>query len=49
MPTGCPTGAMVARVNGEEWSRGELADLHHGWGELIAHASRATLGCGRAT
>jgi fumarylacetoacetate (FAA) hydrolase len=37
---GVPRGAMVARVNGEEWSRGELADLHHGWGELIAHASR---------
>ena len=39
---GVPHGAMVARVNGEEWSRGELADLHHGWGELIAHASRDT-------
>ena len=33
---------MVARVNGEEWSRGELADLHHRWGDLIAHASRDT-------
>ena len=33
---------MVARVNGEEWSRGELADLHHGWGDLLAHASRDT-------
>ena len=31
---------MVARVNGDEWSRGELADLHHGWGALVAHASR---------
>jgi 2-keto-4-pentenoate hydratase/2-oxohepta-3-ene-1,7-dioic acid hydratase in catechol pathway len=31
---------MVARVNGEEWSRGELGDLHHSWGTLIAHASR---------
>jgi fumarylacetoacetate (FAA) hydrolase len=37
---GVPRGAMVARVNGEEWSRGELGDLHHGWGSLIAHASR---------
>jgi fumarylacetoacetate (FAA) hydrolase len=37
---GVPRGAMVARINGEEWSRGELADLHHGWGALIAHASR---------
>jgi 2-keto-4-pentenoate hydratase/2-oxohepta-3-ene-1,7-dioic acid hydratase in catechol pathway len=39
---GRPHAAMTASVNGEEWSRGELADLHHGWGELIAHASRAT-------
>jgi fumarylacetoacetate (FAA) hydrolase len=39
---GVPHGTMVARVNGEEWSRGELADLHFGWGDLIAHASRAT-------
>jgi fumarylacetoacetate (FAA) hydrolase len=37
---GVPRGAMVARVNGDEWSRGELADLHHPWGMLIAHASR---------
>ena len=41
---GVPRGAMAARVNGEEWSRGELADLHHPWGTLVAHASRdATL------
>jgi len=39
---GVPRGAMVARVNGDEWSRGELADLHHPWGTLIAHASRDT-------
>lgn len=39
---GIPTGLMTARVNGVEWSRGELADLHFGWGELIAHASRST-------
>jgi fumarylacetoacetate (FAA) hydrolase len=41
-PAGVPHGAMVARVNGEEWSRGELADLHHPWGALLAHASRGT-------
>jgi fumarylacetoacetate (FAA) hydrolase len=40
---GTPRGAMVARVNGEEWSRGQLADLHHPWGSLIAHASRDTM------
>jgi fumarylacetoacetate (FAA) hydrolase len=39
---GVPRASMVARVNGEEWSRGELGDLHHGWGTLIAHASRDT-------
>ena len=38
--TGRPRGAMVARVDGVEWSRGELGDLHHGWGEIVAHASR---------
>jgi len=37
-----PRGTMVATVNGEEWSRGELGDLHHGWGALVAHASRDT-------
>ncbi|MET0903314.1 MAG: fumarylacetoacetate hydrolase family protein [Acidimicrobiales bacterium] len=37
---GVPHGVMAARVNGEEWSRGELADLHHPWGDLVAHASR---------
>lgn len=39
---GVPRAAMVARVDGEIWSRGELADLHHPWGDLIAHASRDT-------
>ena len=38
--SGRPRGAMRATVNGAEWSRGDLADLHFGWGELIAHASR---------
>lgn len=39
---GIPHARMTAMVNGVEWSRGELADLHHGWGELLAHASRDT-------
>jgi 2-keto-4-pentenoate hydratase/2-oxohepta-3-ene-1,7-dioic acid hydratase in catechol pathway len=39
---GLPAGAMTASVNGVEWSRGELRDLHHGWGALLAHASRDT-------
>jgi len=35
---------MVARVNGREYSRGNLGDMHYSWGELIARASRdATL------
>ena len=37
---GRPRGAMVARVNGEEWSRGELGDLHFGFGDLVAFAAR---------
>jgi 2-keto-4-pentenoate hydratase/2-oxohepta-3-ene-1,7-dioic acid hydratase in catechol pathway len=32
--------AMTATVNGEEWSRGNLADLHWGFGEMVAYASR---------
>lgn len=39
---GIPTGVMSATVNGAEWSRGQLADLHFGWADLIAHASRST-------
>ncbi len=39
---GAPAATMTASVNGAEWSRGELADLHHGWGALVAHASRST-------
>ena len=35
-----PAASMVARVNGEEYSRGELADLHHPFGDLVAYASR---------
>jgi 2-keto-4-pentenoate hydratase/2-oxohepta-3-ene-1,7-dioic acid hydratase in catechol pathway len=31
---------MVARVNGEEWSRGTTADMHHRWEDVIAHLSR---------
>lgn len=31
---------MIARVNGREWSRGNLGDMHYSWGEIIAHASR---------
>jgi fumarylacetoacetate (FAA) hydrolase len=33
---------MVARVNGEERSRGNLADMHWPWDELVAHAGRNT-------
>ncbi len=41
--TGRPSGTMVARVDGVERSRGELADIHHPWGDLVAHASRSTI------
>lgn len=35
-----PAAAMVARVNGEEWSRGDLADIHHTFAAMVAYASR---------
>jgi fumarylacetoacetate (FAA) hydrolase len=35
-------GTMVARVNGEERSRGSLADMHHSWDSIRAHAARNT-------
>ena len=35
-------GTMIARVNGEERSRGELADIHHGFPALIEQAARNT-------
>ncbi|MDX6518696.1 MAG: hypothetical protein QOF50_1542 [Gaiellaceae bacterium] len=33
---------MVARVNGEERSRGRLSDIHFGWHDLVAHAAQNT-------
>jgi fumarylacetoacetate (FAA) hydrolase len=36
------SGTMVARVNGEERSRGELGDMHHSWEAILAHAARNT-------
>jgi fumarylacetoacetate (FAA) hydrolase len=33
---------MVARVNGEERSRGELADMYHSWAAIRAQAARNT-------
>jgi fumarylacetoacetate (FAA) hydrolase len=32
-------GTMIARVNGEERSRGSLADMHHGWAALIERSA----------
>ena len=34
---------MVARVNGEERSRGSLSDLHHSWEAIVAQAARNTV------
>jgi 2-keto-4-pentenoate hydratase/2-oxohepta-3-ene-1,7-dioic acid hydratase in catechol pathway len=34
---------MTARVNGEERSRGDLADLYHPWPALLAQAARNTV------
>lgn len=33
---------MTARVNGEERSRGELADIHYSWQEILDQAKRNT-------
>jgi len=35
--------AMTVHVNGVEWSRGRLSDLHWSFGEMLAHASRGTV------
>jgi fumarylacetoacetate (FAA) hydrolase len=35
-------GEMVARVNGEERSRGKLSDLYHSWEAMIARAAENT-------
>jgi len=34
---------MTARVNGEERSRGDLADLHYSWADILAQAARNTV------
>lgn len=31
---------MVARVNGEEWSRGNSGEMHHRFEDVLVHASR---------
>ena len=36
------SATMIARVNGEERSRGSLADMHHSWDAIVAHAARNT-------
>jgi fumarylacetoacetate (FAA) hydrolase len=33
---------MVARVNGEERSRGNLGDMYHSWDAIVEHAARNT-------
>src|SRR5207244_7158731 len=33
---------MVARVNGEERSRGNLASMYHSWDAIVTHAARNT-------
>src|SRR3954452_21308488 len=36
-------GEMIARVNGEERSRGNLRDMYHRWDALLAQAARNTI------
>ena len=33
---------MVARVNGQERSRGNLGDMYHSWEAIVTHAARNT-------
>jgi fumarylacetoacetate (FAA) hydrolase len=35
-------GTMIARVNGEERSRGELGAMYHKWDALLARAAQNT-------
>lgn len=32
---------MVARVNGEEWSRGTIGEMQHSFGDMIEHTSQS--------
>jgi fumarylacetoacetate (FAA) hydrolase len=36
------SATMVARVNGEERSRGQLGDMYHSWDAIVTHAARNT-------
>jgi fumarylacetoacetate (FAA) hydrolase len=36
------SGTMIARVNGEERSRGELGDMHFSWEQILARAASNT-------
>jgi fumarylacetoacetate (FAA) hydrolase len=36
------SGVMIARVNGEERSCGNLADMHHSWDAIVSQAARNT-------
>ena len=36
-------GEMIARVNGEERSRGNLRDMYHRWDAILAQAARNTV------
>lgn len=31
---------MIARINGEEWSRGNSSSMHHSFGRILEHISR---------
>lgn len=35
-----PDLLMTARINGSEWSRGQSADAHFSWAQMIAHVSQ---------
>ncbi len=35
--------AMIARVNGEEWSRGSTRDMHHDFAAIVSHVSHGEM------
>ncbi len=35
-----PDLLMTAKINGEEWSRGQSGDAHFSWAQMIAHVSQ---------
>lgn len=35
-----PDLLMTAKINGQEWSRGQSGDIHYTWAQMLAHVSK---------